>query len=81
MKVFNYLAKAMYPTLILWALNLYYSANAETIYSSETSTALIVLACLFGAVAIIGIVGKLVLTIMETVKECKAKKNGGTNKE
>lgn len=76
MKVFNYLAKATYPSLILWAMYLYNHASA--VCGEEMSMALLVLASIFGSCAIIGIVGKLVLTIIETVKENKAKKNGAS---
>lgn len=42
MKVFNYLAKATYPTLILWAMYLYDAASARQ--GEEMSMTLLVLA-------------------------------------
>lgn len=53
---------------------LYDAASARQ--GEEMSMTLLVLASIFGSCAIIGIVGKLVLIIIETDKENKAKKNG-----
>lgn len=80
MKVFNYLARATYPTLILWALYLYYCANSTAIRNQEMHDILFVVSCLMAAFAVVGIVGKFVFCIIEAVNEHKAEKNNESTK-